>query len=106
MVNINNVAIFITVFTYDKNQLHFDYVLIKMHPTTGQDMGNKLMMVQGFREQHLVPLTPLKLHINHFICFEKYNVAKYNYNIYLLFFHCKRIYAPAMQICTAHNFRR
>ena len=50
MVNINNVAIFITSFTYDKNQLHFDYVLKKMHPTTDQDMGNKPMLVQNVHE--------------------------------------------------------
>ena len=56
MVNIDNNAIFITFFTYGKNQLHFDNVLLKMHPTTDQDMGNKPMLVQKLYEQHLVPL--------------------------------------------------
>ena len=55
MVNINYVAIFITFFTYGKNQLHFVQLLIKMYPTTDQNMGNKPMMVQNFHEQHLVP---------------------------------------------------
>ena len=56
MVNIDNVATFITFFTYGKNQLNFVHVLIKMHPTTDQDMGNKPMLVQNLYEQHLVPL--------------------------------------------------
>ena len=57
MVRIINVAIFITFFTDDENQLNFAHVLIKMHPTTDQDMGNKPMLVQNFDEQPLVPLT-------------------------------------------------
>ena len=52
MVNINNVAIFITFFTNGKNQLNFAHVLIKMHPTTDQNMGNKTMLVQNF-DEHL-----------------------------------------------------
>ena len=55
MVNINNVAIFITFFTYGKNQLKFVPVVIKMHPTTDHDVGNKPMLVQNFHEQHLIP---------------------------------------------------
>ena len=57
MVNINNVAIFITFFTDGKNQLNFAHLLIKMHPTTDQNMGNTPMLVQNFDEQPLVPLT-------------------------------------------------
>ena len=45
MVNINNVAIFITF-------INFAHVLIKMHPTTDQNMGNKTMLVQNF-DEHL-----------------------------------------------------
>ena len=37
-----------------KNQLDFVHVLIKMHPTADQNMGNKPMLVQNFDEQHLV----------------------------------------------------
>ena len=59
MVNINNAAIFITFFTYGKNQLNVIDVPIKMHPTTDQDMGNKSMLVQKFHEHHPVPLTKL-----------------------------------------------
>ena len=57
MLNINNVAKFITFFTDGKNQLNFAHVLIKMHPTTDQNMGNKLILVQNFDEQPPVPLT-------------------------------------------------
>ena len=56
MVNINNVAIFIALFTDGKNQLNFAHVLIKMHPTTDQNMGNKPRLVQNFDEQPLVHL--------------------------------------------------
>ena len=56
MVNINYVAIFIIFFNYGKKQLDFVHVLIKMHPTTDQDMGNKPMLVQNVHEHHLVPL--------------------------------------------------
>ena len=56
MVNINNVAIFITFFTDGKTQLNCAHVLIKMHPTFDQNMGNKPMLVQNFNEQPLVPL--------------------------------------------------
>ena len=56
MLNINNVAKFITFFTDGKNQLNFSHVLIKMLPTTDQNMGNKPMLVQNFDEQPLVPL--------------------------------------------------
>ena len=45
MVNINYVAIFITLFTDGKNQSNIAYVLIKMHPTSDQNMGNKPMLV-------------------------------------------------------------
>ena len=55
MVNINNVAIFVTFFTDGKNQLNFAHVLIKMHPTT---MGNKPMLIQNFDEQPLFPRFP------------------------------------------------
>ena len=58
----DSVVIFITFFTYSKNLLNFVHVLIKMHPITDQDMGNKQMSVQNFYEQHLVPLTITKLH--------------------------------------------
>ena len=54
MVNINNVAIF---FTDGKSQLNFAHVLIKMHPTANQNMGNKPMLVQNVDEQPPVPLT-------------------------------------------------
>ena len=54
MVNTNNLGIFITFFTYGKSQLNCVYVLIKMHPPTDQDMGNKLMLVQNFHQQNLV----------------------------------------------------
>ena len=57
MININNIAKFITFFTYGKNQLNVVHVLIKMHPTTDQDMGNKSILVQNVHEQALVPLT-------------------------------------------------
>ena len=53
MVNINNVTIFIT---YSKDQLNFVHVLIKMHSTTDQDMGNKPMLVQ-----FLITTCPLSL---------------------------------------------
>ena len=54
MVNINNVAIFTTF----KNQLDYVHILIKMHHTSDQDMGNKAMLIQNFHEQNLVPLSP------------------------------------------------
>ena len=54
MVNIKNVAILITLFTCCKNQLNVVHVLIKMHPTTDQDIGNKQVLVQNFHDQHLV----------------------------------------------------
>ena len=44
MVSVVNVAIFITCLTYGKSQSDFVHVLIKMHPTTDQDMGNKPML--------------------------------------------------------------
>ena len=56
MVNINNIAKFITFFAYGKNQFNSIYVPIKMHPTTDQDMGNKSMLVHNFHGQALVPL--------------------------------------------------
>ena len=56
MVNINNVAIFITFFTDGKLQFNCAHVLLKMHPTSDQNMGNKTMLVQNFDEQPLVPL--------------------------------------------------
>ena len=56
MVNINNVAKFITFFTDGKNRLNIANVLIKMHPTTGQNMGNQAILVQNFDEHPLVPL--------------------------------------------------
>ena len=52
MVNINNVAIFINFLTYGKNQLNFVHLLIKMHPTTDQDMGNKRILFQNSHERH------------------------------------------------------
>ena len=55
MVNINNVAI-CTFFSDGKTQLNFAHVLIKMHPTFDQNMGNKPMLVQNFDEHPLVPL--------------------------------------------------
>ena len=57
MLNINNVAKFMTCFTDGKNQLNFAHVLIKMHSTTDQNMGNKFkpMLVQNFDEHPLVP---------------------------------------------------
>ena len=59
MVNINNIAKFITVFDYDKTLLNAIHVPIKMHPSTDQDMGNKSVLVQNFHEQALVPLNVL-----------------------------------------------
>ena len=56
MIDINNVAIFITFFTDGKNRLNFVHVLIKMHPTTDQNMGNKRMLDKNSDEQPLVPL--------------------------------------------------
>ena len=56
MENVNKVAIFITFFTDGKNQLNFANVLIKMHPTTDQNMGKKPMLVQNFDEQPILPL--------------------------------------------------
>ena len=56
MLNINNVAKFITLFTDGKNRLNFAHVLIKMHPITDQNMGNKSTLVQNFDEHPLVPL--------------------------------------------------
>ena len=41
MLNINNVAKFITFFPDGKKQLNFAHVLIKMHPTTDQNMEKK-----------------------------------------------------------------
>ena len=55
MININNVAIFITFFPDGKNHLNFAHVFLKMHPTTGQNMGHIPMLVQNFNEQTLVP---------------------------------------------------
>ena len=55
MENIHNLAIFITFFTDGENQSSFAHVLIKMHPTTDQNMGNKPMLFQNFDEQPLVP---------------------------------------------------
>ena len=57
MININNVAIFITFFADGKSQLNIAHVLIKMHPNTDQNMGNIPMLVQNFNEQPLVPLS-------------------------------------------------
>ena len=54
MVNINNIAKFITFSPMVK--INFIYVPIKMHPTTDQDMGNKSMLVQNLHGQALVPL--------------------------------------------------
>ena len=60
MVNINNVAISMTFFTFFlKNQLNFVNVLIKRHPTTDQDGGNKPMLVQSFHEHYLLSLIPM-----------------------------------------------
>ena len=59
MVNINNGAIFIALYSDGKNQLNFAHVLIKMHPTIDKNMGNKPMLVQNFDEQPLVPLNDL-----------------------------------------------
>ena len=56
MLIINNVAKFATFFSDGKNQLNVAHVLIKMHPTTDQNMGNKPILVQNFDEQPLVPL--------------------------------------------------
>ena len=56
MLNINNVAKLMTFFTDGKNQLNFAHVLIKMHPTYDQYMGNKPMLVQNFDKHPLVPL--------------------------------------------------
>ena len=50
MLNINNVAKFITFFADGKKQLNFAHVLMKMHPTTDQNMGEKTMLVQNFDE--------------------------------------------------------
>ena len=47
MLNINNVAKFITFFTDGKTQLNF---------ATDQNMGNKPILVQNFDEQPPVPL--------------------------------------------------
>ena len=60
MPNINNVAILTSSFTDGKSQLNFAHVLIKMHSTTDQNMGNKPMLVQNFDEQPLVPLNYIK----------------------------------------------
>ena len=61
MVNITNVAIFITFFTCGKNQLNCVNVLIRMHPTTDQHMGNKPMLVQNFHKNLLLKLLVLCL---------------------------------------------
>ena len=49
----------IALYTDGKNQLIFAHVLIKMHPTSDKNMGNKPMLVQNFDEQPLVPLNDL-----------------------------------------------
>ena len=56
IVNVNNVVIFITFFTDGKNQLNIAHVLIKMHPTTDHNMGNKPMLVKNFNAL-IVPLS-------------------------------------------------
>ena len=47
IVYVNNVVIFITFFTDGKNQLNLAHMLIKMHPTTDHNMGNKPMLVKN-----------------------------------------------------------
>ena len=78
MININNVAIFIRFFTDSKSLLNFAHLLLKMHPTTDQNMGNIPMLIKNFDEQTLVLLN-----------FERYKIG-----IQQLILQTELVYVP------------